>query len=54
MHELWMEEHFRAEESLIADVDINHISIERLVNKLLKLVRLHELTSRLICRLLVI
>ena len=54
MHELWMEEHFRAEEPLIADIDVNHVSIERLVDKLLELVRLHELTSRLICRLLVI
>ena len=48
MHELWMEEHFRAEEPLIADIDVNHVSIERLVDKLLELVRLHELSSAFI------
>ena len=38
-----MEEHLWAEEALISDIDVDHVSINCLVNKSLKLIRLHNL-----------
>jgi hypothetical protein len=54
VNELRVKEHFRAQESLIAHVDLRDIPGDGvLVDKLLELVRLHDLSSRFIECLLI-
>ena len=48
-----MEEHFGSKEALIAYINIDHVPIERLVHKLLELVRLHRLACRIRCFLII-
>ena len=43
-----MEEHLWAEEALISDIDVDHVSINCLVNKSLKLIRLHNLAINIL------
>jgi hypothetical protein len=40
-----VEEHFGAEEALVADVHLNHIVVDCLVDKLFELCRLNKLAS---------
>jgi len=47
----WMEEHFRRQETLVANVDADHFVAEGLVNQFLKFSRLDELA--LLCLLIV-
>ena len=39
-----MEEHFRAEESLVANVNFYHVVVESAMNEFLELIRLNELS----------
>lgn len=48
-----MEEHLRAEESLVADIDVDHVAVDCLMHKVLELGRLRE-TASLIRDLLVV
>ena len=43
-----MEEHLWAEEALISDINVDHVSIDCLVNKSLKLIRLHNLAINIL------
>ena len=54
VHELWMEKHLWTKEALISNIDIDHVPINRLVNKFLELVRLNQLTCRFINGFLVV
>ena len=42
----WVEEHLWAEEPLIADIDVHHVAVDGLVNKVLKLLRLNDVAVR--------
>ena len=43
-----MEEHLWAKEALISNIDVDHVSIDCLVNKSLKLIRLHNLAINIL------
>ena len=48
-----MEEHLRAEESFVANVNFDEIVVKGAMNEFLELSRLDELSSSLICLLLI-
>lgn len=48
----WVEEHFGAEEALIANLNVDHVAVDRLVDEALELCTLHGLVVEVLLRVI--